>query len=214
MTADLSVPEPWSKWHAAVSALVAALSDTISYYGQPVKRINRAQWQVCVATIRVKQAECEAAATSVGNLPKRATISPTLTQAQAAAEGWVEWIVMKAADLKLDGSESLHRWHAEASTPLEQLRLRVSGRILQQEVATAVLTHHEPSGAHKPPRKKGERQILAALWQEAMTGEELAKATDQSPRTISRLVKTLIEDQLVKNDSEVGGYYRPDAPPV
>ncbi len=64
---------------------------------------------------------------------------------------------------------------------------------------------------------KTQRAILSALDGCALTADELENATDFARSTIfhkTRGIGELQERRLVLNDRKIGGYYRPDTPPI
>jgi hypothetical protein len=64
------------------------------------------------------------------------------------------------------------------------------------------------------PLTAKQREILAVLSGQALTLKELAERLGCDPSRLQRdHLKPLMERGLLANDSRVGGYYRPDAPP-
>lgn len=62
-----------------------------------------------------------------------------------------------------------------------------------------------------------QRDILAALNGSAMTVDELEKAINRSRSTLFKNpggLKELIKKEMIQKNRMIGGYYRPDAPPI
>lgn len=61
-----------------------------------------------------------------------------------------------------------------------------------------------------------QKKIMRALWCKSLGKDALGEAVSKDPSVLYRRggVKELLALGLVKNNRKIGGYYRPDAPPV
>ncbi len=208
------LPPSWSAWRAAVDALVVALSNSLALFKNPTTQINPTEWSEKLNGIEARCTECNQATATVGNAAERVAVSRTLRRIQPDAEKWANRMVLNARKLNLCDADAIQRWHAEAMLPIDRLRLGLMRHDIQTEMEEEALRRGELPEEVTQPLKKVQRAIMDALKGQALTGEELAQATDSSTRSVARHIKSLVEERkLVKNDIKVGGYYRPDAPP-
>jgi len=64
------------------------------------------------------------------------------------------------------------------------------------------------------PLSKIQIEILESLDKRALTRNQLALEIDRAESATSDHLRGLMETGLIKNNRKVGGYYRPDSPPI